>query len=208
MASNDKIVFAEKDVRTPKGIARYAYIDRPDTQFTPSKYKIDVCVDPKDPEVKAFIKTVKDFENKQRAAAGLPAAKYPSICTKRGQLNKTDDGLIIIHADRKGDKEPPALVDAKKNPLTGGVWGGDVVRVAGGLGFWNTGTGAGTKLYLKGVQILEKAEREGGDYDGASAFDVEEGYSEDDMFGDDETLEEEETELTEEEAEEEVDLLT
>ena len=87
-------------------------------------------------------------------------------------LRKVSDGTKLLKFKRNvsgtkkdGTKyglEPPKVVDASKQPMTGLVGNGSLVNIAYDLNQWNVAGNSGTSARLSAVQVLELVEYSGG----------------------------------------------
>lgn len=97
--------------------------------------------------------------------------KRPSMCktekVKDKDGNFTGESRQVIRASRTvknpTDYKPVPVVDANRQPMDPEVWGGSIVRISCGIGYYTGGIGCGTKLYLRAVQVVENAKSGGGD---------------------------------------------
>ena len=174
---------------SPKGIASYPYLTKPDTKFnTEGEYKVSLLVSGDDAS-KAI-----DFLTKQHKAAVSKAQKENAgKRVKESELPfiENDDGTVTFKfkmkakvTPKKGDpfEQKPALFDAKGKPLTGEpkVGGGSVIKVSYEVEPYYTAiAGAGVSLRLKAVQIIELKEYSGGGNAESYGFGEEEGFEAD-----------------------------
>jgi hypothetical protein len=157
---------------TAKGLAHFAYIDKPDTegQYADGKYKITLSF----PEGHEFLDTLSAKVAElvqQQWGANPPANMHNPI--KIGSETTMDSmaGRVFIRA--KSNKAP-VVVDSQKQALTNGVtvFGGDTVKVALTLAVYD-GAQKGVTAYLDAVQLIEK--RSAGTQ-GADMFGLEDGF--------------------------------
>ncbi len=155
---------AKKKLMSPKGVASYPHLNRPDTKFDDrGVYKVDLIVPAAQAE--GFIAELKqlaiDEFGKRAAQAHIPVDVYAEDETKvvlkfRGQYK-------------------PVVRNAKNNILTGeaipSIGGGSVLRCACQAGTYNAGGKIGVKLYLSQVQLIEVQS-----YDDCPFPEEEEGY--------------------------------
>lgn len=208
-----------KKVRTPRCVAAFAYLTKPDDSFGKERHRI-TCVfqDAKnDPEAKKFIADLVEMNNTFRKEHGKKPEKCPSCLKKadekQAKLFGCDVGTLYMEFESNVTAEhdgPIPRFNAAGEEDTGlTVYGGDIVRVEAQMCGWELPSGLGIKGYLRAVQLL-KSNFSGGS---GSTFEVEEDYLTDDEDGDGpeaegdfDNLEEEapfEAEEVEEEAEEE-----
>lgn len=171
---------------SPKGIASYPYLTKPDTKFNPDgEYKVSLSV-AGDAASKAI-----DFLLEQHEAAVAKAKKENAgKRVKESELPfiENDDGTVTFKfklkakvTPKNGDtfEQKPALFDAKGKPLTGEtkVGGGSVVKVSYEVvPYYTAIAGAGVSLRLKAVQIIELKEYSGGGNAESYGFGEEEGF--------------------------------
>ena len=141
---------------TPKGTAKYPWLFKPDTRFDEEGvYHMGLLVDPKNPEVAAFLA----FLKKEGGGKG----KLP--------FKREVDSELINVKFKSGF--PPTVVDAAKNPVppTTRIGNGSAVKVAYTVNHYK-GFGGGINLYLQGVQLISLTE-----YQKDIGFTEEEGYT-------------------------------
>jgi hypothetical protein len=176
MASRPRLPTAK--IVTPKGLAHFAYVNKPDTEgmYSDGKYKITVSF-PADSE---FVKTLEDkvqallteqYGDRIPRNANSPI-KYGDD-QDNDKMRETMAGRVFIRAKTA---KAPVVVDAKKQALPEGltVFGGDTVKVAMTLAVYEAGSGKGVTAYLDAIQLLEKRNAGGA---GADAFGIEDGFS-------------------------------
>lgn len=165
-------------LRTPKGIARYCYINRPDdSKYGKGRFKLTVVMNKKDPEYVAFGKTLKALAKAHAKAIGCDAkdSQFPIKLVdekmSKGKKGKKDSkgtgdeiGLPLFKCDmnssftgRKGNKvecEPTILnVQGKEEDLQ--VYSGDIVRAEVRVVGWELDGDFGLKLMLNAVKQLK-----------------------------------------------------
>lgn len=164
--SKMKYEFRNPDIYTPALEVAYAHVNRPDPTY--GDYKITMRLPVDAPETKQLLKDTLDFENSVRASQGIDAAEYPSNWTKRGKPRLSEDGKFweveakLAPTNSKGVAQSPEISDVYGETSTElSIWGGDIVSVCFGIGVWYDKFSAGTRYFLKGVQLLKKGERNG-----------------------------------------------
>ena len=171
---------------SPKGIASYPYLTKPDTKFNhEGEYKVSLIV-----AGDAASKTI-DFLTEQHEVAVAKAKKeHAGKRVKESELPfiENDDGTVTFKfklkakvTPKNGDpfEQKPALFDAKGKPLTGEpkVGGGSVVKVSYEVvPYYTAIAGAGVSLRLKAVQIIELKEYSGGGNAESYGFGEEDGF--------------------------------
>jgi|11_taG_2_1085331.scaffolds.fasta_scaffold12819_3 hypothetical protein len=181
-------------VTTPKGVANYPHISKPDEgrEYSDGKYKVNLALSPEDakPIVEQInavllegIKAVKGKEpNKKIKQAPLP---YANETVKDDDGNSVETGNVII---KFKSKYKPQVFDCDNNEIfEHNIWGGSVIKVGGELAFYSSAIGCGVTIRLKAVQLIEYVQ--GGS--GADSF----GFGKEDGF----TAESDETANTQEE---------
>ncbi len=134
---------------SPEGVAAYAWLDKPDTKFDASKYKVTLVLPKGSKEIDEFVKAIQTAH----AEAGNGKNEGPA---KDGDTRKEDafNGKWTIEFHTKN---PPKQVDALKAELPAGqsARSGDLVRIAFNPSVYE-GFGGGITLYLNAVQIIDK----------------------------------------------------
>lgn len=159
--------FADKKFRSAKGIAKYAYLTKPDEKFGTPNYKITVYFDPKDPEFAAFVDTAKKFQAEyfkgldKKVPSGLKFIKSDEETGKMKITFKT-----TAKQDDNGKWIPIPVYDRKVQPTNRSVWSDDIVRVGFSLAGWNSSLGTGVKVFLNSVQLIQSNHKSIGDNGG------------------------------------------
>ena len=172
---------------SPKGVASYPYLSKPDTKFNPDgEYKVSLIVAGDDAS-----KVIALLTEKHEAAVAQAKKENAGKRVKEGELpfiENEDDGTVTFKfklkakvAPKKGDpfEQKPALFDAKGKPLTGApkVGGGSTIKVSYEVvPYYTAIAGAGVSLRLKAVQIIELKEYSGGGNAESYGFGEEEGF--------------------------------
>jgi hypothetical protein len=133
---------------SPKGIAQYPWLTKPDTKFNAEGvYKVSLAV-PK-AEAKDFVEAAKqafvdEFGQSKMAKAHMP-------------FKEDEEGNVVFSFK---SKLKPRLYDSQGKPITDdvAVGGGSVVKVSGAFGPYNKGANMGVALYLNAVQIIKLTE--------------------------------------------------
>lgn len=156
-------------LRSPKGILGFGYLTKPDMKFG-AKHRVQIFVDPTDPEVKAFASKLRETKVKHLALVGKVDDKaVPG-------LKKADEHLAKRFADRgvkigspyfefdsharliegsKDDYIPVAIYDATGKEAPGlKPWGGDVIRASVSVCSYESNGKHGVKAYLNAVQLI------------------------------------------------------
>jgi len=165
MAKRMSYEFLAQDTITDVIEVRYAHVNQPDPNY--GDYKVTMTLPENDEHTKSLFAKTLEFENRVRKDKGLPTVDYPSNWTRRGQP-RLENGEWLIEAkmsveNSKQEAQSPAIADVY-GAQTGEVkiWGGDLVSVTFGIGVWYDATTAGTRYFLKGVQLIKPGERKAG----------------------------------------------
>lgn len=166
---------------TPPVTALWAFVGKPATKYNPDGEYLVKGVMEDGPEVRALLKEIEGWMDEARAEAVKEKPIRKSYQTNLPIQPEVDEntgdetGRWIISAK---SKNPPTVVDAKKQPAPGcNPGGGSLLRL--GLGFGSyaiDGTKTiGIKAYLNAVQVLSLV-APGSDSAAAYDFDEEDGY--------------------------------
>jgi hypothetical protein len=152
-------------VTTPRAVAAFAYLDKPDTsKFGQNKYKVDLLFDKDDAGITLLKEKATEAAKEAWPKAKLSAIRMPLKDGDKVNSDRADKGKEIYES-YKGKyvltaktKEPPSLIDSKRNPLPSSVkiFSGDIVKAS--ITF-NTGEVDGkltVACWLNGVQLIEK----------------------------------------------------
>ena len=179
---------------SPKGLASYPYLTKPDTKFNPDgEYKVSLIVAGDDAS-----KAIDFLTEKHNASVAQAKKENAGKRVKEGELPfiENDDGTVTFKfkmkakvTPKKGDpfEQKPALFDAKGKPLTGEpkIGGGSAIKVSYEVvPYYTAIAGAGVSLRLKAVQIIELKEYSGGGNAESYGFGEEEGFEADDEDND------------------------
>lgn len=169
---------------TPKGTARYPHIETPDTAFNQNAYKVDIVLDPEDPETVELMKaldakveaSLEEAKKKTKGAAKNKLQARPAYESEYDD-NGDETGRIIIkckqNAEIQGEPVDIKVVDAKKNDVQGvRIGAGSTIRVGFSCRSYCFQGMAGITRDLRAVQLLNLVEKEGN-----FGFDEEEGYT-------------------------------
>lgn len=195
-----------KTTISPKGIAVYPRLNKPDTKFDANGvYKAPLKLDTDEAEGAAFrdsIDALAELAFETAVAKAVDAGEYKTEAVARKKVKRADLPYTVIEDEdgedtsfikvnfkmkarvksRKTGEEfdlKPTIFDAHKQKLATcpAVYSGSVIRVAFKPIFWYTKQlGAGVKLQLEAVQIIELVSGSGGDAD-SYGFGDEDGYS-------------------------------
>lgn len=148
-------------IRTPQGIAAFAYLKKPDTSFGKSRYRINVFFDNDDTEFVQF----KAKLEKVRKAFGKKLARKPNpipvkltnekLSKKTGQPVGTPYMEFATNFDENQPRPVPVFDASAEVRDDLFVYGGDIVRIEGNVSGWELPSGIGIKIYLNAVQLLK-----------------------------------------------------
>ena len=163
---------------TPKGIAQYPWLSKPDTKFSEEGvYKVDLII-PKAEAIpllkqinEVFAENV-DKQTKKAKGQDIQKAKppYSEELDEAGQPT----GNVVL---RFKSKYKPSVFDAKGIPMVdSSIWGGSELKVSGSIApYFTSMIGAGVSLRLSGVQVIQYVDGGSGSAD-RFGFKEEAGY--------------------------------
>jgi hypothetical protein len=151
---------------TPKGIAQYPWLSKPDTKFSEEGvYKVDLIIPKADaiPLLKQINEVFAENVDKQtKNAKGKDIKKAnPPYFEELDDAGQPTGNVVL----RFKSKYKPAVFDAKGIPMVdSSIWGGSELKVNGSIApYFTTLIGAGVSLRLGGVQVIQYVEgRTGG----------------------------------------------
>ena len=161
-------------LRSPKGVARYAYIGKPDdSTYGKNRYRITVVFDKADPEYVTFAKKLAALAKLHAAEIGKApkGAKIP-IKLVDEKMSKGKDGksgtgdpvgtpYVAFETNSKYVKNGVEIettvptFNAKGQEEVLMIYGGDIVRVEARFSGWLLDGDHGVKGYLNAVQQLK-----------------------------------------------------
>jgi hypothetical protein len=148
-------------IRTPQGIAAFAYLKKPDSSFGKMRYRINVFFDADAPEFDEFTGKLKKAAAAFSKKIGRKLNPLPIKLTNEKLSKSTGQpvGTPFMEFETKFDENQPRPVPVfdASNTLREDVfvYGGDIVKVEGNVTGWELPTGAGLKIYLNAVQLLK-----------------------------------------------------
>jgi len=166
---------------TPKGIAQYPWLSKPDTKFDEDgQYKVNLVLSKEDatPIInqinESFAQNLKE-ETKKNKGKDIKTASPPYVEELDDKGKPT--GNIIIKFKSKA-MYPPAIFDAQGNVMKdSNIWGGSEIRVNGSIApYYVPLIGAGVSLRLRAVQVIEYVEGGTGSADRFGFEEVEGGF--------------------------------
>ena len=166
---------------TPKGIAQYPWLSKPDTKFDEEgQYKVNLILSQEDAKPliqqinESFAQNLKE-ETKKNKGKDIKTANPPYS----DELDDDDKptGNIVIKFKSKAIY-PPAIFDAQGNVMKdSNIWGGSEIRVNGSIApYYVPLIGAGVSLRLRAVQVIEYVEGGTGSADRFGFEEVEGGF--------------------------------
>ena len=161
-------------LRTPRGVARYAYVNKPDdSAFGKDRYRITVVFDSADPEFKMFVTTLKSLASQHCEEIGklveetkIPL-KFVDEKMSKGKNGRPGTGDPVgapymefeanSSFERGGDVVPIVIpiFDAGGKECDAQVYGGDIVRVETRIQGWLLKGDHGLKGFLNACQQLK-----------------------------------------------------
>jgi hypothetical protein len=171
MAKNQKFT-------TPAGIARYPWLNKPDTKFQPEgEYKVGLVLKKAEakPLIDACAKLQKEVAalNKTKKLAKLPFANEED-----SDGNETGNVIVSCKVKcRDGWDRKPKFFDAAGNRIDVKLGGGSKIKLNVELYGWHAASlGAGVTLQPVAVQVLDLVEFESGGNAESYGFGKEEGF--------------------------------
>ena len=190
---------------TPKGVAKFPYLNRPDTKFNADgEYRVQLLLDPNDEQVQEFlqrldeltdeaVEKVKDDLVKEGKKAKAKAVKRRAAYKNEEDQDGEPTGMVEVKFRCKAKVKTkdgrvielrPAIFDAKAKPVENlDIYGGSVIKVNFTPSpYYVASSGeAGITLQLNAVQVIELVSKAG---DAASfGFTEEEGFDSSEMGG-------------------------
>ena len=161
---------------TPKGIAQYPWLSKPDTKFSEEgEYKVSLILSKE--EAIPILKQINEVfaenvaaESKKNGGKDIKKAPPPYMEQLDDAGNST--GKVILKFKSKAAYKP-AIFDAKGIPMIeSNVWGGSEIKINGSIApYYTTLIGAGVALRLRAVQVIQYVDASTG---AASKFGFEE----------------------------------
>lgn len=183
---------------TPKGVAVFPWITRPDTRFNKDGvYQTGLRLTEEDAApVLALIsaeheKNLADVKAKNKGKK-IKESDLPIQPELDEEGNETGNYIFKAKLNAQFENEgkvihtAPALFDAKGKPIElDSLWGGSIIRIAYSIHpFYTATVGAGVSLRLRGVKVIKLAAGGGANADSMGFGEEEDGYDgEDSGFG-------------------------
>lgn len=204
---------------TPKGVAKFPFLNRPNTRFKEEgEYSVNLVLNPADEGVQEFLQQLEELTEKavEKAKNDLIAAgkkaKAKNVTARLPYRNEEDDegdetgNVEIKFRQRAKGKTKDGrefeitipLFDAAGQPMSKDIYGGSIIRINFTPNpYYVASTGeAGVSLLINAVQVIELRTRS----TDASffGFEQEEGYVESTESGEDENEDSGEDDVSEE----------
>jgi hypothetical protein len=161
---------------TPKGIAQYPWLSKPDTKFSEEgEYKVSLIIS--NEEAIPILKQINEVFAENVAAevkknGGKDIKKAPPPYMEQLDDAGNSTGKVILKFKSKAAYKP-AIFDAKGIPMIdSNVWGGSEIKINGSIApYYTPLIGAGVALRLRAVQVIQYVDASTG---AASKFGFEE----------------------------------
>lgn len=161
---------------SPKGIAKYPWLNKPDTKFDDlGAYKVDLIV-PKD-DAKSYLDKIVAIFKEEAGPKAKPVNK-PWYDELDDDGNATGNVVFRFKNQLKPnwmERKPVLKGPDPKQVLDVNVGGGSLIRVAGPVYIWQNAKGYGIGLQMEAVQVLDlktyEPKTQADDF-----FEVEEGF--------------------------------
>ena len=165
---------------TPKGVAQYPWLSKPDTKFSEEgEYKVNLVLPKQDaiPILKQINEVFAgNVEKELKKAKGNEIKKAPPPYMEELNENGEPTGNVILKFKSKAAYKP-AIFDAKGIPMIdSNIWGGSEIKVSGSIApYYTSLIGAGVALRLRAVQVIQYVQ--GDSNANRFGFTEEEGYT-------------------------------
>ena len=148
---------------TPKGVALYPYLSRPDTKFNEEgEYKVNLVLSKEEAapiveQINSVFAANLQEETKKANGKQIKTAN-PPYSDELDENGKPTGNVIMKFKSKAAYK--PAIFDAKGNVMTeSNIWGGSEIRVNGSMApYFTSMIGAGVALRLRAVQVIQYVE--------------------------------------------------
>ncbi len=149
-------------ITTPKGIAQYPWLSKPDTKFNPDgEYKVNVILGKE--EAKPMINKINEVFAEHVTEETKKNKDKEVKTTNPTYTDELDDdgkptGNVILKF-KSSHKYPPSIFDSKGTKMEeSNIWGGSEVRVNGFVYPYNVNSNVGVNLKLSAVQVIKYVE--------------------------------------------------
>ena len=166
---------------TPKGIAQYPWLSKPDTKFNEEgEYKVNLILTKK--EAAPVIEQInaafaENFKIQEKEHGKDIKTANPPYVDELDDDNKPTGNVIIKFKSKA--IYAPAIFDAKGNVMKdSNIWGGSEIRVNGSIApYYVKLIGAGVALRLRAVQVIQYVEGGTGSADRFGFEEVDGGFT-------------------------------
>ena len=166
---------------TPKGIAQYPWLSKPDTKFNEEgEYKVNLILTKK--EAAPVIEQInaafaENFKIQEKEHGKDIKTANPPYTDELDDDNKPTGNVIIKFKSKA--LYAPAIFDAKGNVMKdSNIWGGSEIRVNGSIApYYVKLIGAGVALRLRAVQVIQYVEGGTGSADRFGFEEVDGGFT-------------------------------
>jgi len=166
---------------TPKGIAQYPWLSKPDTKFNEEgEYKVNLILTKK--EAAPVIEQInaafaENFKVQEKEHGKDIKTANPPYMDELDDDNKPTGNVIIKFKSKA--LYAPAIFDAKGNVMKdSNIWGGSEIRVNGSIApYYVKLIGAGVALRLRAVQVIQYVEGGTGSADRFGFEEVDGGFT-------------------------------
>jgi len=166
---------------TPKGIAQYPWLSKPDTKFNEEgEYKFNLILTKK--EAAPVIEQInaafaENFKVQEKEHGKDIKTANPPYMDELDDDNKPTGNVIIKFKSKA--LYAPAIFDAKGNVMKdSNIWGGSEIRVNGSIApYYVKLIGAGVALRLRAVQVIQYVEGGTGSADRFGFEEVDGGFT-------------------------------
>ena len=166
---------------TPKGIAQYPWLSKPDTKFNEEgEYKVNLILSKK--EAAPVIEQInaafaENFKVQEKEHGKDIKTANPPYTDELDDDNKPTGNVIIKFKSKA--LYAPAIFDAKGNVMKdSNIWGGSEIRVNGSIApYYVKLIGAGIALRLRAVQVIQYVEGGTGSADRFGFEEVDGGFT-------------------------------
>jgi len=186
---------------TPMGVAKYCWLNKPDTKFnSEGEYKVTLVLDKEDsePVIEKIEEVLSDHLEDIKMSGNKKVKKGPLPYAEEEDDEGNPTGNVEFKFKTKATIKPKIpMFDSKGTPMSGvNVWAGSKIKVNSLLYPYLAPIGAGISLKLNAVQVLDLVQGGGGTE--GFGFEEEDGYvlQEEDISSEDTTDEEEMDEST------------
>jgi hypothetical protein len=164
---------------TPKGVAQYPWLSKPDTKFSEEgEYKVNLILPKQDaiPVLKQINQVfAENVERELKKANGKEIKKAPPPYSEEFDEAGQPTGNVILRFKSKAAYKP-SIFDSKGMPMVdSNIWGGSEIKINGSIApYYTSLIGAGVALRLRAVQVIKYVQ--GGADANRFGFAEEDGY--------------------------------